>query len=102
MLSFLDDTGVISWFDSIESLRELVVLDPQFLANLFATLVSFSRSWKNGVITSLDIQQAWKHYPPHLHTSFIELMEQYEVIFPYTPRTLGSARSYDFLLNYNT
>src|SRR5690242_6905371 len=47
MTKFFDDSGILIWFDK-PSVRSLVILDPQSLATIFRTIVSFAVSWTNG------------------------------------------------------
>jgi len=81
MATFLNHVGTITWFSQPE-LKSLVVLDPQWLANLMATLVSFTVNWKNGLLSIRDLQLAWKHIPTRLHSTLVKLLEQYEILYP--------------------
>src|SRR4051812_16231555 len=74
MATFLNDCGVIVWFD-VPTLRDIVVVDPQWLATLMASLVSFKVTWRFGIVKYTDLHGAWKHYGQDYVSTFAQLME---------------------------
>jgi len=80
MSTFLDDAGVITWFNQ-PVLKELIVLNPHWLASLMSSLVSFTVNWRNGNIKGDDLQLAWKHIPTTLHSTLVQLLEKFEIIY---------------------
>jgi len=94
MLSFLDDAGVVIWFNRIISVRDLVILDPQLLADLFSSLVSFKVNWKNGIVTRSELEGAWKSkgVPTEIYGMCIQILKAFEILFPH--QTKGPASAY--------
>src|SRR5690348_6123496 len=62
------------------SFRDLVVLDPQFLADVMAGVVTFSHTLvRQGVLQHKDLAQVWGRFPVELHPSLLELLENFEI-----------------------
>lgn len=70
---------------------EFVVLDPQWLVDLFATVLGTSPNFvRNGMIRAHDLNQIWRDqakFPPHLHRQLMLILEHFDVAF-----ALGSHR----------
>jgi len=84
MAMFLCEVGVITWFNQ-PGLKNLIILDPKWLADLMATIVSFKYRWKNGLVTLKNLLSVWHNqpaFPPEMHATLINLLEQFEVMFP--------------------
>lgn len=64
---------------------EFVVLDPQWLVDLFATILGTSPNFvRNGMIRSQDLQQIWRDhskYPPDMHHQLMLILEHFDVAF---------------------
>ena len=82
-------------YENAPTSAEFVVLDPQWLVDLFATILGTSPNFvRNGMIRSQDLTQIWKDqakYPPHLHAQLMMILEYFDVAF-----ALGSKRK-DFI-----
>jgi hypothetical protein len=78
---FLHDVGSLIWFNQ-SSLRDLVILDPQWLSNVMASIISFKSNWKNGVLHHPNLPIIWKNYPESLHKVLLGILEKFEVVFP--------------------
>lgn len=72
---------ILVYFSHIKtSFRDLVVLDPQFLADVMSGVVTFAHSLvKNGVLMHKDLAQVWSKFPVELHQSLLELLENFEI-----------------------
>lgn len=77
---------------------EFVVLDPQWLVDLFATILGTSPNFvRNGMIRSQDLKQIWRDhskYPPDMHKELMLILEHFDVAF-----ALGSKRKHTFEAN---
>lgn len=83
MALFLAEVGVITWFNS-PGLKNLIVIDPKWLADLMATIVSFKYRWSRGLVTLSNLHSVWHNqpaFPPSMHATLIHLLEQFEVMF---------------------
>lgn len=78
---FLHDVGSLIWFNQ-PTLKDLVILDPQWLSNVMASIVSFKANWRNGVLTHDSLPIIWKVYPESLHNTLLGILEKFEVVFP--------------------
>jgi hypothetical protein len=78
---FLHDVGSLIWFNQ-SSLKDLVILDPQWLSNVMASIISFKSNWKNGVLHHANLPIIWKNYPESLHKVLLGILEKFEVVFP--------------------
>ena len=78
------DLGNILYFDNIPLLKDLVILDPQWLFNVMATIFTTKHRWvrKTGVLKPEVLTHIWKNYPTHLHPKLLMLLEKFEVAYP--------------------
>lgn len=61
----------------------LVVLDPQFLADTFSRLLSFSNSWvKKGIVSESELKQIWTTQTPAEIAQTLELFKLHNLAFP--------------------
>eukprot|EP01125_Pyxidicula_operculata_P014786 TRINITY_DN496_c3_g1_i1.p1 TRINITY_DN496_c3_g1~~TRINITY_DN496_c3_g1_i1.p1 ORF type:complete len:2368 (-),score=568.15 TRINITY_DN496_c3_g1_i1:56-7159(-) len=81
MTEFLHDAGSLIWFDK-PVLRDVVILDDKWLADVMSSIVSFKSSWKDGIIHHQTLEIAWKAFPPSLHRTLLELLMKFEVVYP--------------------
>lgn len=81
--SFLNDLGTIVWVDDAR-LSSMVILDPQWLAKLMATLITSKMNFvNNGILERKNLHFLWKppEFPESLHTNLINLLEQFEILY---------------------
>jgi GTPase SAR1 family protein len=78
---FMHDVGNIIWFNQPE-LSELVILDPQWLSDVMASVISFKANWKSGLLQHDSLPIVWKQYPVSLHKTLLGILERFEVVFP--------------------
>lgn len=86
---FLHDVGSIIWFNQ-PLLSELVILDPQWLSDVMASVISFKANWKSGILQHDTLPIVWKQYPSSLHKTLLGILERFEVVFPIRD-SLGSS-----------
>ncbi|GAM23578.1 hypothetical protein SAMD00019534_067530 [Acytostelium subglobosum LB1] len=78
---FLTNLGIILHYNT-PSLRDLVVLDPQWLADVMSSLVTFSHQWiKEGVLRHNDLPAVWSAYDPALRPTLLKILERFEVSY---------------------
>jgi leucine-rich repeat kinase 2 len=78
---FLHDSGILIHFNIARSkLKDLVILDPQWLANVMSSVVTFRHNWlKEGFIYLDNIANMWTQYPKDLWDSLLQLLEKFGV-----------------------
>lgn len=80
---FLHDVGALIHFENTARLKDIVILDPQWLADVFASLVTFKHLWvKNGILNKKDLPQVWKNYPRALYDRLLLLLTKFGVMHP--------------------
>lgn len=81
-LQFLHDLGSIMYFSNQEILRTKVVIDPQFMVDLMACLVSVNNtSIVDGKLLHADVGRIWKKYDPNLHEWILKVTERFDLTF---------------------
>jgi serine/threonine protein kinase/GTPase SAR1 family protein len=82
---FLHRLGLLVHIDQ-GMLSNWVILDPQWLARVMASLVSFRTAGiiKNGILKRSDIKtfKLWANYPEEIHEFLFSLLEKYSIIVP--------------------
>jgi len=82
MTTLFHATGVLVWYDS-PKLKHYVIIDPQWLANIMATLVSFKvdRVTLAGQVTFQQLRhEIWKNQKQDEIRGIIALLEHFEVL----------------------
>jgi len=89
VLVFLSEVGSILYFDdSANGLKDIVILDPQFLANVMANLISFRNSWvKDGVFEERNLPHAFKQYSADIQPHLLSLLRRFDVLLPLSAST---------------
>lgn len=78
-LEFLHDMGVCLFFERLDWL----ITDPQWLANTFSTLITFSHNWiKEGQVAEKDLVHVWKNSTPEEINQMMQVFRSFEVAFP--------------------
>ncbi|XP_060065175.1 uncharacterized protein LOC132545509 [Ylistrum balloti] len=83
-VKFLDDLGTLQYFDN-DFLRDRVVINPQWIVNVMACVVSVKHSLiqeHNGRFLHDHIDQIWKDYDQELHNWLLRLTEEFDLTFP--------------------
>ncbi|MCR9066835.1 MAG: ADP-ribosylation factor-like protein, partial [Cytophagales bacterium] len=81
---FLKDIGCVIHFDDKKTTSaDFVILNPQWLAQLMSSLVTFKHNWiKNGTIPLSYIHQhIFAAYPAEIHYQLINLLERFSVVY---------------------
>ncbi|PVD34730.1 hypothetical protein C0Q70_06007 [Pomacea canaliculata] len=83
-IQFLHELGTVQYFDN-DFLREIIVINPQWIVNVMACVVSVKDSQlqkDKGRFSHKYIAQIWKDYPPELHKWLLQLTEEFDLTFP--------------------
>ena len=80
-IQFLHDLGSLMHFNN-EFLRDKVVINPQFMVDLMASLVSVHNNFiVDGKLSHNDVEKIWKKYDPALHTWILKVTEKFDLTF---------------------
>jgi Leucine-rich repeat (LRR) protein len=64
------------------ALNDLVILNPQWLADLLATIITLKHNCaRDGILHEKDLPLLWKDYPPTMWESLLGLLERFEVVY---------------------
>jgi serine/threonine protein kinase/GTPase SAR1 family protein/Ran GTPase-activating protein (RanGAP) involved in mRNA processing and transport len=93
VLQWFSDIGLILQFDqcSNKELNNTIVLSPQWLSDLFKTIITLKSNYvNNGVLRYVDLQHIWKPptVPLNLYSRCIALLEFFEAVYRYSSSTL--------------
>ena len=83
MVQTLTSLGTIMYSPEID--RDLVIVDPQWLADCMATVITTKQNFViDGVLQHSKLPLIWRppKYPPTLHAFLLQLMYKYEAAFP--------------------
>jgi hypothetical protein len=97
---YLHDLGSIVWFDE-DGLRDVVVLDPQWLTRVFSSTVSAKSPVSNGLLRHEFLPTMWKTFPPFLHPFMYSVLEKFEVVHRLEGNAITNAESNSQLLSDN-
>lgn len=81
------DVGSLCYFDDARSkLKDLVIIDPQFLTNVMSTIITMKHRYgqetdNEGIIYENDLPQIWKDYSFDLRRLLMGLLESFEIAF---------------------
>ncbi|EFA77775.1 leucine-rich repeat-containing protein [Heterostelium album PN500] len=80
--AFLHNLGIVLHYNT-PSLKNLVVLDPQWLADVMSSLITFSHNWiKRGILVHNDLFQVWGgRYDASLWPTLLKILEKFEVAY---------------------
>ena len=80
-IRFLADLGSVQYFEST-GLKDKVVINPQWIVNVMACVVSIKESSvSNGRLNHDDIEAIWNEYPKELHQWMLRLTEEFDLTF---------------------
>eukprot|EP01087_Luapelamoeba_hula_P012480 TRINITY_DN3484_c0_g1_i2.p1 TRINITY_DN3484_c0_g1~~TRINITY_DN3484_c0_g1_i2.p1 ORF type:complete len:2043 (+),score=287.04 TRINITY_DN3484_c0_g1_i2:206-6334(+) len=84
-LQFLHELGSVVYFsDPRSGLSDIVILDPNWLTEMMATVVSSKTQLDKGIMHHKFLtSHIWKgeQYPTHLHDTLLKLMEKFYIMF---------------------
>lgn len=75
---YLHDTGSLVWFNE-EGLSDIVCLRPDFLADVFAAVISAKTGLSSGILKHEFLLQIWKGFPVYLYPYMMALLEKFEI-----------------------
>lgn len=81
MATFLHDMGSILWYNST-MMKDVVILDPQWLSEVMASIISMKVRWKDGELPHAALSNVWKAYPSKMHATLLSFLEHFEVAYP--------------------
>jgi hypothetical protein len=77
---FLNTLGSLIYFnDKSKSLNNLVILDPHWLYECIATIITRNQAIKDGTILHSHLDKIWPTYPGELYPQLLLLMENFKV-----------------------
>src|SRR5690349_458160 len=76
---YLHDLGSIVWFGE-DGLRDVVILDAQWLTQVFSATISAKTNLSTGILKHEDLPWLWRSYPRHLHPFMLTIMEKFELL----------------------
>lgn len=79
-LSFLSTRGHIVWIDT-GSLRDFIILNPQWLADVFTKFVSFNNCFKNGIVERSYVDSIWSEFSNEKKEFLLGLLEKFEIVY---------------------
>jgi len=88
--NFLHELGEITYFPK-GTLRDIVVLDPQWLTKLFSTVITMKANYvRDGLLKHAFLEQLWREplYPRAVHQDLLSLFQSYELIYQLRPGLL--------------
>jgi hypothetical protein len=67
-----------------------IIIDSQWLADIFATIVTANQFVKNGTLQYGDLQRIWggPKFPDHLYPNLVDILVKFEAIFPVYSKNL--------------
>ena len=96
----LTNTGALIHYHNDEDLKDLVIINPQWLSNIMSGLITFKVNFVvNGFIESKNFQNIYSKYNEVLLKTIVHLLQKFKIIFPMqegikflVPSLLPSAR----------
>lgn len=90
--------SVVRFKESAAGLENYVILDPQWVTKIFATIITTKQNFvREGVIDVANLfTQLWRPFPPKLHPLLLNLLESFEIVFK-LPDDLELARQREAL-----
>ena len=62
--------------------KNIVILKPQWLADVMSTLISFNHTWiRNGFLRLSDVPHVFNGYEESVHESLLEMLENFSIIY---------------------
>mmetsp|Transcript_33003 Transcript_33003/g.82965 ORF Transcript_33003/g.82965 Transcript_33003/m.82965 type:complete len:2143 (+) Transcript_33003:102-6530(+) len=80
----LHKLGSLVHFAKDSSLKDIVILNPQWLTNLMCTIITTKHQFvKDGILKHSALGQIWRapDFPPDLHPLLLNLLQKFEISF---------------------
>eukprot|EP01125_Pyxidicula_operculata_P004902 TRINITY_DN1814_c0_g1_i1.p1 TRINITY_DN1814_c0_g1~~TRINITY_DN1814_c0_g1_i1.p1 ORF type:complete len:2509 (+),score=641.73 TRINITY_DN1814_c0_g1_i1:27-7553(+) len=93
----LHDLSTIIYFDKMSHLSDIVILNPQWLVKMLASIYSAKNQFlkKNGVVDESDLLQIWSQYPASIHKQLLHVLEKFDLAFTLKESSASSALTTD-------
>lgn len=98
--SLLHNLGSICHYTHPQ-LKDLVILDPQWLVDVTSALFSVKHNFaRNGMLAVSALAQIWREsrFPPSLHPYLVQLLERFELVFRITVDSAAAADTQQLLV----
>lgn len=102
-LEFMNDAGVIIYFNEETSrgnnsgLSDIVILDPQLIVDLMASVITLKHSYARDGILPLDaLPHIWRDYSEDKYQWLLKLLEKFEIAYSLDPSALANVRGGTF------
>jgi Leucine-rich repeat (LRR) protein/tRNA A-37 threonylcarbamoyl transferase component Bud32 len=84
---FLHKIGAIAYFGDDFKLRKYVFLDPQFLAEIFSSIISAKTKLASGMLYHDQLAHMWNSplFPAELHPVMLKILQKFDVVYPLPP-----------------
>ncbi|GAM22640.1 hypothetical protein SAMD00019534_058150 [Acytostelium subglobosum LB1] len=83
-VSLLHLLGAVVYFPNEAGLKNMVIVDPQWITMMLSTIVTAKKTYASqGIIHHRDLVHVWKSpgYPRELHQHLLKLLEKFDVAF---------------------
>lgn len=93
-LNYAHLLGSIYYYHAEDPSKRLVILDPQWIAKMFSSIVTTKHFFASKGIIPVKVlnDQVWRDYPIETHQSIMELFETFEVMFRLPASVAGLAQ----------
>lgn len=84
----LHDFGSLIYFDDPSlGVQDLVIIDPQFLTNVMATIITTKTSIRDGIMPHNFIPMIWRppEFPLEIHELLLSLLKKFEIAYTLPP-----------------
>lgn len=85
VLSFFHDVGLVTYLSKDNKTQSdgIVVLEPQWIADLFSSIISLKHNYvKNGILETGSLRQLWKDYDESIHENLLFILKEFEICHP--------------------
>eukprot|EP01103_Thecamoeba_quadrilineata_P016060 TRINITY_DN5267_c0_g2_i1.p1 TRINITY_DN5267_c0_g2~~TRINITY_DN5267_c0_g2_i1.p1 ORF type:complete len:1706 (+),score=349.49 TRINITY_DN5267_c0_g2_i1:81-5198(+) len=80
--AFLNDVGVLIFFPTDPSLKDILVLDPQYLARIMATIITLKNQFvKDGILEAKYLPYIWPKFKKEHYALLVALLQKFEVCY---------------------
>eukprot|EP00007_Cunea_sp_BSH-02190019_P005553 CAMPEP_0174232408 /NCGR_PEP_ID=MMETSP0417-20130205/2700_1 /TAXON_ID=242541 /ORGANISM="Mayorella sp, Strain BSH-02190019" /LENGTH=2427 /DNA_ID=CAMNT_0015310457 /DNA_START=88 /DNA_END=7371 /DNA_ORIENTATION=+ len=81
--ALLHNLGSLVHFDT-DGLRDLIILDPQWLSDMMSTIITTKHSFvSDGILNHTALRQIWRppKFPRELHRTLLKLLQKFQIIY---------------------
>jgi GTPase SAR1 family protein len=82
LASLLNDIGYIVYYPDDEELRDILILQPEWLTKAISHVLEDTETRENqGILSHASLARIWAQYDEKLHPYFLRLMEKFDVSY---------------------